>query len=60
MKRIQLRNRVQMGDYKCMDLWDQEVWVDDHTTQQGELTQFYRGGYTLFMLAKSEYRYVNQ
>lgn len=59
MKKIQLRNRIYMGDYKCMDLWNQEVWVDDHTAQQGELTQFYRGGYTLFSLAKNEYRYAN-
>jgi len=60
MKKIKLRNRIQIGNYKCVDLWNQEMWVDDYTTQQGELTQFYRGGYTLCMLAKSEYRYVNQ
>ncbi len=60
MKKILLRNRIQQGDYKCIDLWNGEVWVDDYTTQQGELTQFYRGGYTLFMLAKSEYIYINQ
>lgn len=59
MKKIQLRNRIHIGDYKCIDLWNQEVWVDDYTTQQGGLTQFYRGGYTLFPLSKDEYRYVN-
>lgn len=59
MRKIQRRNRIQLGDFKCMDLWSDPIWVDDHTTTQGELTQFYRGGYTLFMLAKNEYRYVN-
>lgn len=59
MRKIQTRNRIQLGAYKCMDVWSEPIWVDDRTTTQGDMTQFYRRGYTLFALARNEYRYIN-
>jgi hypothetical protein len=42
-----------------IDKWGDTYWVDDYTSQQGELIQFYKGGYTLFCLGKNDFRYIN-
>lgn len=59
MRKIQVKISSPIGQYKCAEYWGDTYWVDDYTSQQGELIQFYKGGYTLFCLGKNEFRYVN-
>ena len=59
MRKIQVKISSPIGQYKCSERWGDTYWVDDYTSQQGELIQFYKGGYTLFCLGKNEFRYVN-
>lgn len=59
MRKIQLKSSVCINSYMRIDKWGDTYWVDDYTSQQGELIQFYKGGYTLFCLGKNEFRYVN-
>lgn len=59
MRKIQVKISSPIGQYKCSEYWGNTYWVDDYTSKQGELIQFYKGGYTLFCLGKNEFRYVN-
>lgn len=59
MRKIQLKSSVCINSYMRIDKWGNTYWVDDYTSKQGELIQFYKGGYTLFCLGKNEFRYVN-
>ena len=59
MRKIQLKSRVCINSYMRIDKWGDTYWVDDYTSQHGELIQFYKGGYTLFCLGKNEFRYIN-
>lgn len=59
MRKIQLKSSVCINSYMRIDKWGDTYWVDDYTSQQGELIQFYKGGYTLFCLGKNEFRYIN-
>ena len=59
MRKIQVKISSPIGQYKCSEYWGNTYWVDDYTSQQGELIQFYKGGYTLFCLSKNEFRYIN-
>lgn len=59
MRKIQVKISSPIGQYKSIERWGNTYWVDDYTSQQGELIQFYKGGYTLFCLGKNEFRYVN-
>ena len=59
MRKIQRKISFPIGQYKCSEYWGNTYWVDDYTSQQGELIQFYKGGYTLFCLGKNEFRYIN-
>ena len=59
MRKIQVKISSPIGQYKCSERWGDTYWVDDYTSKQGELIQFYKGGYTLFCLGKNEFRYVN-
>ena len=59
MKKIQLKIRRNIGQYKCVERWGDTYWVDDYTSQHGELIQFYKGGFTLFCLGKNDFRYIN-
>ena len=52
MRKIQIKISSPIGQYKCVESWGNTYWVDDYTSQQGELIQFYKGGYTLFCLGK--------
>lgn len=57
--KIQLKSRVCINSYMRIDKWGDTYWVDDYTSKQGELIQFYKGGYTLFCLGKNDFRYIN-
>jgi hypothetical protein len=59
MRKIQLKSSVCVNSYMRIDKWGDTYWVDDYTSQQGELIQFYKGGYTLFCLGKNDFRYIN-
>lgn len=59
MRKIQLKSSVCINSYMRIDKWGDTYWVDDYTSQQGELIQFYKGGYTLFCLGKNDFRYIN-
>ena len=59
MRKIQLKSRVCINSYMRIDKWGDTYWVDDYTSQHGELIQFYKGGYTLFCLSKNDFRYIN-
>lgn len=59
MRKIQLKSSVCINSYMRIDKWGDTYWVDDQTSQQGELIQFYKGGYTLFCLGKNDFRYIN-
>ena len=59
MRKIQLKSRVCINSYMRIDKWGDTYWVDDYTSQHGELIQFYKGGYTLFCLGKNDFRYIN-
>ena len=56
MRKIQLKSRVCINSYMRIDKWGDTYWVDDYTSQHGELIQFYKGGYTLFCLGKNDFR----
>ena len=59
MRKIQLKSRVCINSHMRIDKWGDTYWVDDYTSQHGELIQFYKGGYTLFCLGKNDFRYIN-
>ena len=59
MRKIQLKSSVCINSYMSIDKWGDTYWVDDYTSQHGELIQFYKGGYTLFCLGKNDFRYIN-
>ena len=59
MRKIQLKSRVCINSYMRIDKWGDTYGVDDYTSQNGELIQFYKGGYTLFCLGKNDFRYIN-
>ena len=59
MRKIQLKINRNIGQYKCVESWGNTYWVDDYTSQHGELIQFDKGGYTLFCLGKNDFRYIN-
>ena len=59
MRKIQLKSRVCINSYMRIDKWGDTYWVDDYTSQHGELIQFYKGGYALFCLGKNDFRYIN-
>ena len=59
MRKIQLKSSVCINSYMRIDKWGDTYWVDDYTSQHGELIQFYKGGYTLFCLGKNDFRYIN-
>lgn len=59
MRKIQRKISIPIGQYRSIERWGETYWVDDYTSQQGELIQFYKGGYTLFCLSKNDYRYIN-
>lgn len=59
MRKIQVKISRPIGQYKCVESWGNTYWVDDYTSKQGELIQFYKGGYTLFCLGKNDFRYIN-
>lgn len=59
MRKIQVKISSPIDQYTCSESWGNTYWVDDYTSQQGELIQFYKGGYTLFCLGKNEFRYIN-
>ena len=59
MRKIQVKITRNIGQYKCVERWGDTYWVDDYTSQHGELIQFYKGGYTLFCLGKNYFRYIN-
>ena len=59
MKKIQVKISRNICQYKCVERWGDTYWVDDHTSHQGELIQFYKGGYALFCLGKNDFRYIN-
>lgn len=59
MRKIQVKIRRNIGQYKCVESWGNTYWVDDYTSQHGELIQFYKGGYALFCLCKNDFRYIN-
>ena len=59
MRKIQLKSRVCINSYMRIDKWGDTYWVDDYTSQHGELIQFYKCGYTLFCLGKNDFRYIN-
>ena len=45
MRKIQRKISIPIGQYKSIERWGDTYWVDDYTSQQGELIQFYKGGY---------------
>ena len=59
MKKIQVKIIRNIGQYKCVERWGDTYWVDDYTSQHGELIQFYKGGYALFYKNKNDFRYIN-
>ena len=59
MRKIQVKIRRNIGQYKCVERWGDTYWVDDYTSHQGELIQFFKGVYTLFCLGKNDFRYIN-
>lgn len=59
MRKIQVKISIPIGQYKSIERWGNTYLVDDYTSKQGELIQFYKGGYTLFCLGKNEFRYIN-
>ena len=59
MRKIQLKSSVCINSYMRIDKWGDTYWVDDYTSQHGELIQFYKGGYTLLCLGKNDFRYIN-
>lgn len=59
MRKIQRKISIPIGQYKSIERWGDTYWVDDYTSQHGELIQFYKGGYTLFCLGKNDFRYIN-
>ena len=59
MRKIQRKTSIPIGQYKRIKRWGDTYWVDDYTSHQGELIQFYKGGYTLFCLGKNDFRYIN-
>lgn len=59
MRKIQVKISSPIGQYKSIERWGDTYWVDDYTSQQGELIQFYKGGYTLFCVGKNDFRYIN-
>ena len=59
MRKIQVKTIRNIGQYKCVESWGNTYWVDDYTSQHGELIQFYKGGFTLFCLGKNDFRYIN-
>lgn len=56
--KIKIRNRQYADRYTCIDIWN-EYHVDDHTTEYGDMTQFYQGGYTFMAVAKEDYIILN-
>ena len=59
MRKIQVKIRRNIGQYKCVESWCNIYLVNDYTSHQGELIQFFKGGYTLFCLGKNDFRYIN-
>ena len=59
MRKIQVKITRNIGQYKCVERWGDTYWVDEYTSQHGELIQFYKGGYTLFCFGKNDFRYIN-
>ena len=59
MKKIQVKIRRNIGQYKRVERWGDTYWVDDYTLEYGGLIQFFKGGYTLFCLGKNDFRYIN-
>ena len=59
MRKIQVKITRNIGQYKSIERWGNTYWVDEYTSQQGELIQFYKGGYALFCLVKNDFRYIN-
>ena len=55
MRKIQVKISINIGQYKCVERWGDTYWVDDYTSQHGELIQFFKGGYTLFCLGKNDF-----
>ena len=53
MRKIQRKISIPIGQYKSIERWGDTYWMDDYTSQQGELIQFYKGGYTLFCLGNN-------
>ena len=56
MRKIQVKISRNIGQYKRIERWGYTYWVDDYTSQQGELIQFYKGGYALFCLCKNDFK----
>lgn len=59
MRKIQVKISSPIDQYTCAESWGNTYWVDEYTSQQGELIQFYKGGYTLFCVGKNDFRYIN-
>ena len=59
MRKIQVKISRNIGQFKCVESWGNTYWVDNYTSQHGELIQFYKGGYALFCLGKNDFRYIN-
>ena len=59
MRKIQVKISRNIDQYKCVERWGDTYLVDEYTSQQGELIQFYKGGYALFCLGKNDFRYIN-
>ena len=47
MRKIQRKISIPIGQYKNIEKRKKTYWVDEYTSQQAELNQFYKGGYTL-------------
>ena len=59
MRKIQVKISRNIGQYKCVESWDNTYWVDDYTLEYGGLIQFFKGGYTLFCFGKNDFIYIN-
>ena len=59
MRKIQVKISRNIGQYKCVESWDNTYLVDDYTLEYGRLIQFFKGGYTLFCFGKNDFRYIN-
>lgn len=52
--KILVRTRIRLDDFKVCDAW-QPHFVDDQVLSYGEVTQFYKGGYTYRAFRNDEF-----